>query len=372
MSSPLMELQTDCLSSASGPSLPTVSVVIPCLNEAQTITRLLENLADQYDPQRYEILVVDGMSSDDTRALVRQYIQDHPEISVKLVDNPAKHIPIALNLGIAIAKGDVIVRMDAHSIPCSNYIRQCVASLHNWNATIVGMPWKIEPGAETLIAKGIALASAHPFGVGDAQYRRFVSGLPVLVDTVPFGVFRKITWARLQGFNANLHTNEDYDFNYRARQSGGRVLLDRTGYSTYFARPTFSDLARQYFRYGRWKVEMLRLHPESLRARQLAAPLFVLLTVLLTLLSLRSGTAMVLLGGLLLCYFFFSVFFASRISWKEKELRLAPVVASAFGVMHVSWGASFLWSLFCTVARTKNELATQSPISESDCVASDR
>ena len=354
-------------------SVPTVSVIIPCLNEAQTIIPLLENLASQYLPQHYEILVVDGMSSDDTRSLVRQFIQEHPEIAVKLLDNPAKHIPAALNLGIATAKGNIIVRMDAHSIPCPNYVRQCVASLQNSDATIVGMPWKIEPGDESLVGRSIALASSHPFGVGDAQYRRYVTGPPVAVDTVPFGVFRKATWTSLKGFNENLLTNEDYDFNYRARKSGGRVLLDRAGYSRYFARTTLSDLACQYLRYGRWKLEMLRLHPQSLRARQLAAPGFVLLVLLLTLLSFESVLARFVLGGLLLCYSLGALLFASRISWKQRDFRLSPIVAASFAAMHFPWGAGFLWALFFTHPRAKNnEVATQGQTPESDCIASPR
>jgi glycosyltransferase involved in cell wall biosynthesis len=335
------------------PSVPEVSVVIPCLNESKTIVNLLEKLADQYDRKHYEIVIVDGMSSDGTRQLIAQFIEQHPGLPVRLVDNPAKHIPIALNLGIAAAQGDIIVRMDAHSIPSPNYVRQCVASLKNGQATIVGMPWQIVPGAETLAAKAIALASAHPFGVGGVEYRRAMPGPAAFVDTVPFGVFRRTTWRRLGGFNETLLSNEDYDFNYRARRAGGGILLDRSGYCTYFARATFSSLARQYFRYGGWKLEMLRLHPESLRWRQLAAPALVLLLVLLTGLSVYSAPARVLLGLLGCSYLALAVFFGSVVSWKTKELRLAPAVASAFAVMHLCWGASFLWRLLSLIGRTK-------------------
>lgn len=372
VSSPVESLQENRGVSTPPPLLPEVSVVIPCLNEAKTIARLLENLADQYDAKHYEIIVVDGMSSDGTRQLIGKFIEKHLNLSVKLVDNPARHIPVALNLGIAAADGDIIVRMDAHSIPSPNYVRQCVASLHDRDAMIVGMPWMIVPGAETLVAKAIALASAHPFGVGDAQYRCAAPGPSAFVDTVPFGVFRKATWERLQGFNPALLANEDYDFNYRARQAGGRVLLDRNGYCTYIARSTFSGLARQYFRYGGWKLAMLRLHPESLRWRQLAAPVLVLLLILLGVLSVGSATALTLLAILAFSYGSLAAFFASRVSAKTNDLRLAPFMVCAFAVMHLSWGASFLWRLFFSMGRTRNEVAKQSQNTESDCLASDR
>jgi succinoglycan biosynthesis protein ExoA len=370
--SPLAGLQVDSGAAMLESSLPEVSVVIPCLNEAQTITVLLEELAEQYDPQHYEIIVVDGMSSDGTRQLVHCFIEEHSELAVKLIDNPAKLIPTALNLGIAAARGDIIVRMDAHSIPSPNYVRQCVASLQDREITIVGMPWKIVPGTETRVAKAIAVASAHPFGVGDAQYRRATPGPSVLVDTVPFGVFRKATWEQMRGYDPSLHTNEDYDFNYRARQAGGRVLLDRSGYCTYIARPTFSGLARQYFRYGGWKLEMLRLHPESLRWRQLAAPVLVLLLVLSAILSVRSTLALTFLVALVFSYVSLAVFFGSRISRKTTDLRLAPAVACAFAVMHFSWGTSFLWRLISSVGRTRNDTATGGRNSEADFIAADR
>src|SRR5262249_16828833 len=123
----------------------TVSVVIPCYNEERFILGVLEKLADQYDLERYEIIVVDGLSNDNTRALVARFQENNPLLQVRLVDNPARTIPAALNLGIAASQGEIIARMDAHAVPSAGYIWRCVEVLRETNAGVVGMPCKVQP-----------------------------------------------------------------------------------------------------------------------------------------------------------------------------------------------------------------------------------
>lgn len=297
---------------------PTVSVVIPCYNEERFIGKVLENLANQYSAERYEIIVVDGMSTDRTRASVAEFMRCHPEIAVRLVDNPARNIPTALNLGISEARHEIIVRMDAHSVPSENYVRRCIEGLRTDGVAVVGMPWRIRASDDSLAARAIALAVAHPFGIGDAKYR-LLNSESQIVDTVPFGAFRKSLWREVGGFNEALLANEDYDFHYRVRQRGGRILLDTDGYSIYFARNSFKALAVQYFRYGRWKAQMLKRHPRSLRLRQLVAPVFV-----------------VALAALV----------AFKLSRQASDWRLLPMIVLTFPVIHTTWGSSFLTGLF--------------------------
>src|SRR5687767_11907638 len=132
--------------------IETVSVVIPCYNEERFIEKALQRLADQYDRGRYEIIVVDGFSKDNTRALIARFQQENPDLPVRLVDNPARNIPTALNLGIAASRGDIIARMDAHAVPSPGYICRCVEVLRETNAGVVGMPCEVKPGADTLTA----------------------------------------------------------------------------------------------------------------------------------------------------------------------------------------------------------------------------
>src|SRR5688572_11196165 len=149
----------------------SVSVVIPCYNEERFIVKVLQQLVSQYDQDRYEIIVVDGLSSDRTRSLIEAFTRDNPTVLVRLVDNPARNIPTALNLGIAAARGDIIARMDAHAVPSAGYIRRCVEVLRHTDAAVVGASCRVQPGASTLIARAIACGVSHPFGVGDAKYR---------------------------------------------------------------------------------------------------------------------------------------------------------------------------------------------------------
>lgn len=319
-----------------------VSIVIPCFNEERYIYKVLENLAGQYQSGRFEIVVVDGRSTDATRERVADFKRAYPNLRVRLVDNPVRNIPAGVNLGIADARGDVIVRMDAHSIPSANYVRRCVEQLESGDeVAVVGMPWRIRPGAETRAARAVALAVAHPFGIGDAKYRMPERATTEFVDTVPFGVFRKSLWAEVGGFNEALLANEDYDFHYRIRQRGGRILLDASGHSLYFARPTIKELARQYFRYGTWKAQMVKLHPRSLRWRHLVAPAFVAGVASTALVGFWWRPAWLLLGAAVVPYALLSLLCAFGLARRARDMSLLPLVAFIFPVLHVAWGSSF-------------------------------
>ena len=326
----------------------SVSVVIPCYNEEQFILDVLQNLSGQFDHGSYEILVVDGRSTDNTRQVVLEFAQCNPRLSVRIIDNPARNIPSALNLGIGAATGEIIVRMDAHSVPSSGYVRRCVELLTSGEISVVGMPWLIKPGKPTLVARAIAAAVAHPFGIGDAKYRLKVSE-PQFVDTVPFGAFNKNLWKELGGFNEELLTNEDYDFNYRVRSRGGQVLLDSAEHSDYFARSTLSDLAAQYSRYGLWKTQMVKLHPRSVRLRHLVAPALVLSIFITAMAGLLWNFALWLLALLLVSYLSLSLFAGWQAS-RRSNLGFAGILVMpvVFATIHFSWGASFIIGLFRT------------------------
>lgn len=322
-----------------------VSVVIPCFNGERFIEGTLNKLANQFESDRYEIIVVDGMSVDKTRALVSEFIKRHPQVKVKLIDNPARTIPVGLNIGIKEAQGDVIARMDVHSNPSENYVRHCVGLLSNPEVAVVGAPIRVSPGADTLTAQAISCAVCHPFGIGDAKYR-LSNSTTQFVDTVPFGVFRKSLWQAVGGFDENLLSNEDYDFYYRVRQQiGGRILLNTEAYCTYFSRPTIKELAAQYARYGGWKAQMVKLHPRSLRLRQLVAPAFVLYVLCLTVLSFFWPMALLALLPVVASYALLAAFFSLVIARKQGNLRLAFIIPFIFLVIHVSWGGSFLLGL---------------------------
>lgn len=322
----------------------TVSVVIPCYNEERFIGKALEQLADQFESDRYEIIVVDGLSDDRTRAVIDEFRKRRPDLSVLLIDNPARNIPTALNLGIAGAKGNIIARMDAHAVPSKGYIRRCVEVLQTSSAGAVGMPCLVRPGADTLVARAIAAAVSHPFGIGDAKYRLGSGGPPQeAVDTVAFACFRKSLWKELGGYNESLHTNEDYDFNYRVRSSGRQVILDRAGHCDYFARTTLKALASQYVRYGGWKAEMIRLHPRSTKLRHLVAPLFVASILVLAIAGIFWKPAWWLLLIEVVTYLICACLSGWQAAKRANEgFAMALAMPLIFATIHLSWGSSFL------------------------------
>ncbi|NMD28018.1 MAG: glycosyltransferase family 2 protein, partial [Chloroflexi bacterium] len=229
--------------------MPKVSVIVPCRNEERTIRLLLEAIMGQSFPQEaLEIIIADGMSTDSTRAVIAEFQATHPDLRLRVVDNPKRNIPAAVNAGIREAEGELLLRLDAHSVPHEEYIERCHAALMEGLADVVGGVWEIQPQENTWAARSIASAAAHPLAVGDAQYR--YSKQAGYVDTVPFGAFRRELVQRVGLYDESLLSNEDYEFNTRVRQAGGKIWLDPQIRCVYFARRNLKELASQYWRYG--------------------------------------------------------------------------------------------------------------------------
>ncbi|QYK50836.1 MAG: glycosyltransferase family 2 protein [Anaerolineales bacterium] len=338
---------------------PSVSIIVPCFNEEATIGGLLEAiLAQTYPAAQMEVVIADGMSTDGTRQRVAAFSQQHPQLAVRVVDNPARSIPHGLNLAIAAAQGSTLLRLDAHSSPHPEYVARSLQALDEDKGWNVGGVWEIRPGQDTWLARAIAAAAAHPFGVGDARYRYTTQA--GAVDTVPFGAFRRSLIERIGAFDESLQTNEDYEFNTRIRQAGGAVWLDPAIRSVYYARPTLGALARQYWRYGYWKLRMLRRYPKTLRPRQAIPPLFVLALLSLGGLSLLWPPAAWLLGGGVVSY---ALLLLAAALHKAIELRQPSLLLGmplAMMTMHLSWGAAFLWSLLSSGAPRKHTNGTKS------------
>jgi succinoglycan biosynthesis protein ExoA len=324
--------------------MPLVTVIVPCYNEQGTIRLLLNALYQQnYSRQDTEVVIADGLSTDNTRLEIAAFQRECPDLSVNVVDNQRRTIPAGLNQALKAARGQYIIRLDAHSVPRSDYISRCVNALEAGMGENVGGVWEIQPARSDWMARSIAIAAAHPLGVGDAQYR-FTEHAQV-VDTVPFGAFRRELVERIGGFDESLLTNEDYEFNVRVRQGGGRIWLDPQIRYTYFARPTFAALAQQYWRYGYWKGRMLIRYPDTLRWRQALPPLFVFGIFVLGLLSPWLALARLTLAAVLLLYLLALTAASIRPAVKYGDLTLLFGVPLSIVFMHFSWGAALIGSL---------------------------
>lgn len=323
----------------------TVSIIVPCYNEEATIALLLDAIANQSYPRTLiEVVIADGMSIDGTRARIAAFQASQPDLNILVVDNPQRNIPSGLNCAIQAARGAILVRLDAHSMPDRTYVERSVADVSAGLGRNVGGVWQILPGSQTWLGRSIAVAAAHKLGVGDALYRYTTQAQEV--DTVPFGAFYRQLIDEIGGFDETLLSNEDYEFNTRIRQAGGKIYLDPAIRSHYFARPTLSALARQYWRYGFWKLRMLRRYPQTLRWRQALPPLFVAGIIGLILFSIFWHWARVMLAAGLALYLMILFCASLPIAIKQKQVAYLLGVPAAIATMHFSWGMGFWYSIF--------------------------
>jgi succinoglycan biosynthesis protein ExoA len=324
--------------------MPKVSVIIPSYNEEKTIGLLLEAIYSQNFPRaEMEVVIADGCSTDNTRGVIADFQQSHPDLAVQVTQNPCKAIPAALNAAIRAGKGEYILRLDAHSIPAVDYVARSLAALEAGKGAVVGGVWQIKPGGSGWMAQSIAAAAANPLGVGDALYRFTSRAGPV--DTVPFGAYARSLVEKIGYYDESLLTNEDYEFNTRVRQSGSAVWLDPAIHSVYFARASIQALSRQYYRYGFWKFRMLKRYPGTLRWRQALPPVFLLSLVVLVLLSIFWPLARIGLGLEVGLYTLVLLLAGSQQALKRKDLGLIVGIPLAITAMHLSWGWGFVVSV---------------------------
>jgi glycosyltransferase involved in cell wall biosynthesis len=330
----------------------TASIIIPCYNEQATIRLLLDAIYKQTYPRTaIEVIIVDGMSTDRTREEIAAFQGEHTDLAIRLIDNPARIIPAGLNLGICAASGQILIRLDGHAVPVLEYVERCVRDLDAGLGDNVGGVWEIHPARTGAIAAGIAAAASHPLGVGDARYR--YTARSQSVDTVPFFAFRRSLLDRTGKYDENLLTNEDYEFNVRVRQSGGTVWLDPAIRSTYYARPTLSALARQYWRYGFWKGRMLLHYPRTLRWRQALPPVFTASLIGLVILAVAVPWARWMLAGEIAIYCLVLLGAGALLALKQRDIAMLISLPLAIATMHLSWGTALWWSLIKFILKKK-------------------
>ena len=321
---------------------PFVSVIMPVRNEADFIGRSLRAVfVQQYPHDHLEIIVADGLSTDETRAQI-EVLQAESDIPISLVSNPERIAPTGLNRAIAAARGDIIVRVDGHCEIAPDYVAKCVKYLQAGKAEGVGGP--IETIGETWRAKAIAVAMSSNFGVGGSAFR-CINDREMYVDSVAFPGYKREIFETAGTFNEELVRNQDDEFNYRIRKLGGRILLAPDICSRYFSRSSFKSLWRQYFQYGYWKVRVLQLHPKQMRPRQFVPFIFVA-SIFLSFLqglffSFGRWELIIILGLYLLADLAATLKAAARIN-----PAALPFVFLSFPILHLSYGVGFASGLF--------------------------
>ena len=320
---------------------PFVSILIPVRNEARYMPRCLQAIADQdYPSDNIEVLIADGMSDDGTSELLQDWASQAANRYV--FQNPGKIVPTGLNILIPKAKGEVIIRVDGHCIIAPDYVSNCVRHLQQDQVDGVGGPMRSI--GEDHISQVTALAMSSKFGVGNSSFRTEI-GQTKLADTVPFPAYTHAIIEKVGLYDEELVRNQDDEYNYRIRESGGKILLAEDVKSEYYSRGSLKKLWKQYFQYGFWKVRVLQKHPRQMSLRQFVPLAFVLaliLTILLSLLAPWGWKALpALVGAYLLANLSVSVVTAS--GQGVKKLLHLPL---AFAIIHLSYGLGFLLGLF--------------------------
>jgi glycosyltransferase involved in cell wall biosynthesis len=328
-----------------------LSIIVPVYNESAHIQGVLRGLFAQEWDGPLDIVIVDGGSTDGTPDRIREVMPEVPQnVQIRVLQNPQRHIPISLNIGVRAAKGDIVIRLDGHTIPPRDFVSRSIKALElAGGKAVVGGRWQIQPANESACAEAIALAVSHPVGIGNALYRTYQPAQHdnanlLNVDTVPFGAYPKKLWEELGGYDEKLLTSEDYDFVLRARKKGYPVLMDPNLVLRYIARSTLLDLWKQYFRYGYWTVRLLAKHRCVPTARKLAPLLLVLTSISLLILNLVWGAVWVtlyllsILGMVLL-----------ETTRGKCNLTQAPYLYGAFITLHWAYGIGNLAGLLSLI-----------------------
>ena len=322
-----------------------ISIIIPVRNEEQYIEKCLTSVINNdYPKENMEVFVVDGMSEDKTRDKIYPFLKKYKFIH--LIENPDKTVPYALNTGIQKAKGDLIIRLDAHAEYPKDYFSSLVSWQKRTNADNVGGVLITKPGNHTPDALAIALATSSFFGVGNAYYRfpkHFST--PKEVDTVPFGCYKKDVFNKIGLFDVELTRNQDDEFNARLRKYGGKIILIPEIKVTYFARDNFRKMFRMFFQYGYYKPVVNKKIGKPTSVRQFAPVIFTLFLFSFPLLIFLKNYFFVY-TGILGVYFLLNIFFSLKIAYKEKERKVFFFLVIAFFLIHVSYGFGYLSGLF--------------------------
>ncbi|MET7279345.1 glycosyltransferase family 2 protein [Kribbella sp. NPDC005582] len=323
-------------------SWPPVSVVMPVLNEERHLEEAVGRVLDQNYPGELEVVLAIGPSKDRTQEIADKLADTDGRITI--VENPTGKTPAALNVGIAHARHDILVRVDGHGALTDGYITRAVEVLDESGADNVGGVMAAEGRTPTEMA--VACAYRSRLGLGASTFHQGGKAGPA--DTVYLGVFRRAALERVGGFDETMHRAQDWELNYRIRKTGGLIWFSPDLSVTYRPRSSLSAVAKQFFHTGQWRREVIRRHPETASKRYLAPPVAVIgiaLGTVLGIIGLITGNAWLDLGFLAPLGYGLLLLAGSAVEGRYlpwKALAWMPLVCAT---MHMSWGLGFLIGL---------------------------
>lgn len=322
-----------------------LSIIIPCYREEKFIAPCLDSIINQDVPKdELEVIIVDGMSQDKTREIIKRYQEKYSYI--KLLDNPRRITPCAMNIGIRASSGEYVLILGSHSELGQSYLKKCIEYFNIYQVDNLGGANKIIAADDSLEAKAIALAGMHYFGVGNAHYR---IGTDSVIDSDPsFGCYRREVFARIGYIDENLVRNQDIEFNSRLRMSGGRIMLVPDICVYYHARANYKELFKQLFSNGYWAIFNLKFRKTTFFPRHLI-PIFFVLGLLVALVSGAIYPQMHSLLLFIIGVYLLLNFIVSAIIAIKTQVRYFPYLVLSFITLHFAFGLGAVcsvWMLF--------------------------
>jgi glycosyltransferase involved in cell wall biosynthesis/GT2 family glycosyltransferase len=315
------------------PGTPLASIIVPLLDAARCLEGTLAAIGAQKLDGGLEILVVDGGSRDGSRAIVERAARADDRI--RLLDNPARLTPTALNIGLGTARGVYVARMDAHTQFARDYVALGIERLQRGDVACASGP-QLAVGAGPT-SRAVAVALQSPLGVGGASFRR-AGREEVEIDSSFCGVWRRDLLLQLRGWDEDWPVNQDAELAARIRARGGRIVCMPQMAALYAPRASLRGLARQYWRYGQYRAKTAGRHPDALRRSHVLAPGLVAMAVAGAVprrITRPARRALGLYGAVVAAE-------GLRSARRTRAAGLAPRVSAALAVMHAAWGAGFL------------------------------
>jgi succinoglycan biosynthesis protein ExoA len=317
-------------------SLPTVSIIVPCRNERDHIETCIKSILCQKPPLGgFEIIVSDGMSDDGTRHMLERFEKMDPRM--RIIDNPVGIVSTGLNKAIRIARGRIILRMDAHAEYAEDYVRQCVAVLKETGADNVGGACR--PIGRGVVGEAIAAAFRCPLVAGGA--RGHDPDYEGVADTVFLGCWPREVFHRIGLFDEELVRNQDDEFNLRLTKAGGRVWQSSRIRCLYHSRDSLGALFLQYRQYGYWKVRVIQKNRALASIRHLVPGLFLMFLVLLSVTALLWPP--MAWGWLLVVSWYVSLIGVASVHTAARNARQhLPILPLVISCYHFAYGYGFL------------------------------
>lgn len=313
-----------------------ISVIIPCRNEKQYIRDTILSLLNQkIEGYSIEIIIVDGMSQDGTRELLTQLSSLHPDITI--LDNPARITPAALNIGIKYSRGKYIAILGAHAEYEHDYFRQNLKIMEEYpEVSCAGGP--IISKGKNNFAKAAAISMSSTIGVGNAKHR--FPEYEGYAEMACFPFFRKEVFEKYGLYDERLIKNQDDEFCFRIRLKGEKIFLSNKIKSTYYVRDSISDLFRQYYSYGKWRIPVLLIHKTPISYRQQVPALFFSLVVLLFIVSFIVGD--IFIGLCLPALYLITLSMFAILKLKGEKIGVVKYLPVSLFILHFSYALGFL------------------------------